>query len=340
MDLIEAKNALSERLLTGGAESGVVGRMPAVSVVSAAAAAGKNVHAVGIGNKIVGGEITEEPCVRLYVVQKLAKSIMANDDILPESIDGIPTDIIESPPAFLTVDAACSAMRREQNRPATAGVSAAHFQVTAGTISCFCRSTAPGDPEGIYVLSNNHVFANVNQGQVGDDLFQPGRADGGTANDRFAVLHRYVEIEIGANASNRVDAAIGAVLPEVEVDTQICSIGNFGGVRLPQPNMKVCKHGRTTGYTEGVVFDLSVDQLIGLDPINGHVVARFRNQLRINVSSPFSAFALAGDSGSLVVDQSTREVIGLYNAGPNGGSYGLANPIQDVLTELEIDLLT
>jgi hypothetical protein len=352
-DLLEAKQMLSARFLSIGAERGVVGRFRTLNVMAAAESAGQNVHAVGVGSKVVEGKLTEEPCVRLYVVQKLADSLLSSSDVLPKEVAGIPTDVVESTPAFILPNGSdllnqpgaaavepCTNARKKRQRPIVAGISAAHLLVTAGTISCFCRSTNDDDdPETIYALSNNHVFAQVNQANTGDDLYQPGPADGGTSADRFATLQRFVPIHLGGQTPNRVDAAIGKILPGIETDRRICSIGAISGVGVAEEKMIVSKHGRTTGRTEGFIFDLSLDALVGMDHNNPSIVARFVNQLRINVQAPFSAFGLGGDSGSLVVNQSTREAVGLYNAGPPGGEYGLANRIQDVLAELQIELL-
>lgn len=348
-DVFEVKRMLSATLLSAGAERGVVGKSRTLSVMAAAATADNNVHAVGVGHKIVESGLTEEPCVRLYVVQKLAESLLPEGAILPSAIDGIPTDVIESPPAFFLPSiphaasaavAPCSSFRRSRQRPIMAGISSAHVNVTAGTIACFCTSTREGDDaDTVYALSNNHVFADVNKAQIGDDLLQHSPNDGGTSPDRFAVLQRFVPIQLGGQQPNRVDAAIGEILPGVQVDRQICTIGRLSGTGMAKENMQVCKHGRTTGYTEGVVFDPSIDSLVGMDHSDPDIVALFQNQLRINVIAPFSAFGLGGDSGSLVVNRETREAVGLYNAGPPGGQYGLANRIQDVLAEMEVELL-
>jgi hypothetical protein len=352
-DVLNVKRMLSERFLSEGAIQGVVGRVPTLSVMAATESAERNVHAVGIGSKVVEGKLTQEPCVRLYVVQKLAESLLPPNAVLPKEVDGIPTDVIESAPAFILPNGIdllpqpsaaavepCTNTRRKRQRPVMAGISAAHFQVTAGTISCFCRSTKEDDdPERIFVLSNNHVFADVDRANVSDHLHQPGPVDGGTVTDRFALLHRWVPIQLGGQTPNKVDAAIGALLPEIDIDNRICTIGAVNGVGTAEETMVVSKHGRTTGYSEGFIFDLSVDALVGMDHSDPSIVARFVNQLRVNVKAPFPAFGLGGDSGSLVVNQSTREAIGLYNAGPPGGEYGLANRIEDVLTELEIELL-
>jgi hypothetical protein len=206
--------------------------------------------------------------------------------------------------------------------------------VMAGTFGAVAQKN-----QELFVLSNNHVFADTNNGLPGDDIYQAGRADGGTNVDRIATLHRFVPITLGGQIPNRVDAAIGKLLPGVITDSQICTIGQINGAGVAEENMPVCKHGRTTGFTEGTVFDPSVDALVGMDHNNPSVVALFQNQLRINVAAPFSAFGLPGDSGSLVLNRETHEAVALYNAGPPGGEYGLANRIEDVLAEAQIKLL-
>ncbi len=99
------------------------------------------------------------------------------------------------------------------------------------------------------------------------------------------------------------------------------------------------KHGRTTGYTEGKVTDESYDALVGMDHNNPNIVALFQDQMRIERMSPFPAIGLVGDSGSLVVAKAELHAVGLYFAGPPAGDYGIANHIQNVLNELEVQLL-
>jgi hypothetical protein len=370
-DLMQAKQRLSARLLRSGLQGQVVGLRPALRVSVAISAAWRNVHAVGIGRKIVDGLTTDTACVRVYVVQKLARSLLPPKDQIPPQIDGLPTDVIESAPAFITAAArgrrlaqvgivgvpvaarelgalspaapplaACTAARRKRQDPKVGGISTAHVRVTAGTIAYFCRSTHLGDPAAaLYVLSNNHVLASVNDSQIGDDLYQPGPADGGTSGDHFAELHRYVPIALGGQTPNRVDCAIGRLLPGVRVRRQVCTIGPVSGTIAATEQMPVRKHGRTTGYTEGAVGDTSYDALVGMDHEDDSAVALFENQLRMEVSPPYPAFALPGDSGSLVVHGASPAAVGLYFAGPPSGDYGIANRIEDVLSHLEIELV-
>jgi hypothetical protein len=358
-ELFQAKQLLSASLLRAGLRGGVVGTRAAVRVERAIAMAGQNVHAVGIGRKVVAGKVTEDQCVRVYVVQKIAESLLPPIYRIPESVAGVPTDVIESPPAFIlptkrrnrkakpvpaavatAAPPACSTNRRQRQRPVVAGISAGHFNITAGTLGYFCRSIRHGDdPAHVYVLSNNHVFADVNQAQVGDDLYQPGPADGGTATDHFGDLTRWAPIQLGGTSPNRVDAAIGRLRPNVEHQAEVCSIGPMTGTAQATEGMQVRKHGRTTGYTEGEVTDESYDALVGMDHNNPNVVALFESQMRIERIAPYLAFGLGGDSGSLVVSKDDTLAVGLYFAGPESGTYGIANYIQDVLNELEILLL-
>jgi hypothetical protein len=366
---MQAKQVLSSRLLGVGFRGGVVSRVRALAVSAAVVSAGRNVHAVGIGSKVVDGKATPEKCIRLYVVQKLALSLLPPRDRLPETVDGIPTDIIEAPPAFASGRVprkravaplaargrsagvvlaagvpgalpACTGQRKAQQRPVVAGISTAHHDVTAGTVGYFCRSTRQGDdPSQVCVLSNNHIFANLNRAQVGDALYQPGPADGGIAANHFADFLRCVPLQLDGTSPNRVDAAIGNLLPGLKANFEVCSIGKIMGTAHAVETMAIRKHGRTSGYTEGTVSDELIDALVGMDPDNPNAVGLFQNQMRIVPTPAFPAIGLGGDSGSLLVNQSTAEAVGLYFANPSTGEYGYANHIADVLADLQIALL-
>jgi hypothetical protein len=171
---------------------------------------------------------------------------------------------------------------------------------------------------------------------IGDDLYQPGPADGGSVGDHIAELHRFVNISVNGVTPNKVDAAIGALLSEVEFKEEICKIGKISDTGLGVETMEVRKHGRTSGYTEGIITDDAYDALVGMDHSNPSIVAKFQNQMRIERIDPYNWFGLGGDSGSLVVTKDEPKAVGLYFAGPDSGYYGVANHIHDVINELEI----
>ncbi|MDA1018288.1 MAG: hypothetical protein O3A00_28015 [Planctomycetota bacterium] len=170
-DLCAANCVLRSQLLQLGLGGKVLARRATLSVSSAVARAGRNVHAMGIGRKQVQGGSTTTSCVRIYVVQKLPRSLLSPRDVLPAEIDGIPTDVIEAEPAFIlgkksaakkkavkktakkaaakksskkaaaktakkkvaaSAVPACSTNRRENQRPVIGGISAGHRDVTGG----------------------------------------------------------------------------------------------------------------------------------------------------------------------------------------------------------------
>lgn len=363
-EVIQAKDILSARLLSLGMRSGVMSRRYTTRMREAVADVGSNVHAVGVGRKVVSGKPTEELAVKIYVIQKLAPSAVPPRDLLPTQLEGIPCDVIESAPALIqprrkaavtarparaargadeppvAAAANCSDARQERQRPFGAGISVAHRDVTAGTLGYFCRSTRAGDsPDDVFILSNNHVLANVNQGSAGDEVFQPGPADGGSLADQVAVLHRFERIRLGGDVANTVDAAIARVLPGAEHELSICRVGSVTGTERGVEEMRVRKHGRTSGLTEGVITDVPYDTLVGMDHSDASVVAKFTGQMRIERAGSSQSFGLGGDSGSLVVGVGNRRAVGLYFAGPDNGIYGVANHISDVLDQLQIELI-
>ena len=182
------------------------------------------------------------------------------------------------------------------------------------------------------------MFADVNRGKPGDPILQPGAIDGGTAKDKVAELSRFYPLNAQQGAINVIDAAIAQTVPGVAYNEEICTVGKVNGTTTPEALMKVKKHGRTTGYTEGSITDLSLDINVGLDHNNPSLAVRFEDQLRIHKSHSFSSWAEFGDSGSLVLDMENRAV-GLYFAGPANGVYGVANRIEEVTQRLEIKLL-
>ena len=230
---------------------------------------------------------------------------------------------------------------RARHRPAPGGVSVGHVNITAGTLgSRAIGLTAPWNNRHL-ILSNNHVLANSNAGNVNDSIVQPGPADGGRhPGDQIAVLARWVPINFGG-APNVVDAAIGWAWHERIRGGQYYLSGgtpayySTGTAPLAASlGLIVGKSGRTTGLTQGRVTQIGVSVNVNY---GGGRVALFRNQIAIQSvnANPFSA---GGDSGSLIWHWATGvRPVGLLFAG--GGGVTFANQIGDVLAALNIRLL-
>jgi hypothetical protein len=294
------------------------------------------VHAVGVGPKEVAGTLTGDLALRVYVERKLATRALSIHERFPATLDGLPVDVVESAPAF--VRSAAVRPERQARDPMCAGISIGRSGVRFGTLGAFCRSLIPADQGQVLALSNHHVLAGA-EGQCGDPVYQPGPGDSaGHCLRKVGTLLRAWPIEPGIIA-NRIDAAVAVVSVGHELtllgDTQrICSSG------AAQAGTIVCKFGRTTGQTEGVITDLCCTAVVGFNPSCPQQTATFIGQIRIDRRGPTKLFADAGDSGAVILERGVGKVVGLYFAGPLDGSYGLANHIADITDRLQIEILT
>jgi hypothetical protein len=228
---------------------------------------------------------------------------------------------------------------QSRHRPLAGGISVGHHAITAGTLGCFVQS-----PEGLAILSNNHVLADENRAQRGESIIQPGSLDGGSLpGDVVATLGQYVPLQSGA--VNRLDAALAPLLDGLAPDNGAML---KGGTPYPTPispedalGLEVIKLGRTTGHTRGFVSAFNVNRLgIAYDTAESMI---FDGQIEIEPLDSGTDFSDGGDSGSLILTADERRPVGLLFAGGDqggvdGGPVTYANPIQEVLDALHATL--
>jgi hypothetical protein len=142
------------------------------------------------------------------------------------------------------------------DRPAPIGVSTGHPVITAGTIGA--RVT---DGVNVYALSNNHVYANSNNANIGDGALQPGPYDGGTdPADKIGTLYDFQPINFSVFGSNTIDAAIALTTPNY-LGTATLQDGYGAPSSQITPSavrLRVKKYGRTTSLTHGEVSEIGV----------------------------------------------------------------------------------
>lgn len=307
-----------------------------------------NVVATGVGYKIVDGEKTSTLSIICSVKEKLPSSQLLKKDIIASNFDGIPTDIIQTGVirAFMS--------NTGRVRPAPGGVSIGHIDITAGTLGCLVKKN-----NEVYILSNNHVLANSNNGQIGDPIVQPGKYDGGSyPNDHIANLYQFIPINffnmpsicstatgisnflnglaklVNSSArfrtisikalDNLVDAAIAKPINTNDVSGEILEIGTIQGTVPGELGMAIKKSGRTTGLTTGEITQVDVTVNVSYGDIK---MALFTDQLMAG------AMSQGGDSGSAVLT-ANNQLTGLLFAGSD--STTVINRIENVFAALGV----
>jgi len=302
-----------------------------------------NVVGVGVGEKLSDESPSGVRCVTFLVKVKYPKSSLTSKTLIPESVDGIPTDIVEV--GILRP----FAKKKKAPAPAPATMPNPQSRIRPAAPGCSIGFRDPGDQftmagtfgavvvdsaGALYVLSNNHVLADENQLPAGSPIFQPGLLDGGSvARDQIAELTRFIPLD--PSGDNHVDCAIAKALRPNLVTREILHIGAPTGTADAAFDMNVHKFGRTTSYTVGRVASIDTDVTIQYDA--GPML--FPGQITIasvagaRTTTPFSK---AGDSGSLIVERTTGKAIGLLFAGSDQRT--IANHIGDVLRALSVQL--
>ncbi|MBP1759272.1 MAG: hypothetical protein H6Q63_189 [Firmicutes bacterium] len=294
------------------------------------------VTGVGHGFKEVGGIPTDKEAIIVLVNKKLSSDQLTSNQLVPQSINGIVTDVIEVGEFKTYSQKIVEGIAEEYNlqevkrtsriRPAVPGVSIGHYQVTAGTFGAVVYDSSTGQP---LILSNNHILANASNGndgraKIGDPILQPGKIDGGSNYyNIIAKLTRYITLD-EYPAVNQIDCALAKPSNNNLILPEISGIGRVQGIKSPELGMSVTKSGRTTAVTVGQirVINVTVDVNYG----QGRVL-RFENQILTTRMSE------GGDSGSLVLNENNLAV-GLLFAGSDQGT--LVNPIQIVLDMLKV----
>jgi hypothetical protein len=308
------------------------------------------VTGVDIGYKYVDGKKTDVLSIRVYVKEKRDAKDVSKKEMIPKTIKGIKTDVIERefvlhPLMVRVADLAiradtgtydplvggisigpCRSVYIPQADVACTGSPGPGWYVFVGTLGAIVTDNDSGDE---MLLSNFHVMCVDDGWSVGDEMAQPSRVDGGNCPaDVVGELQR-------ASLGGQVDCAVASHTAR-DFSCEIEEIGDVAGVATASEGMAVRKRGRTTGLTYGIVD--TVDLTVQIDYCNGLGPITLTDQIGIDVDPAQSAqFGDSGDSGSVVVN-GEREVVGLYFAGDSTGTYGVANPIEAVLDALDVSI--
>ena len=308
-----------------------------------------NVIGLDIGFRVKNGTMTDEEVVTVHVVRKLPESMLAKEHVIPTKIKigaaEVPVDVVEG---NLFQGYQEFTLR---SRPLRGGLSISGAQTgTLGT----CVKHHDGQT---YLLSCFHILRGFTGPNVRDHrrapILQPGSEDGGTEPQDVVAesggIAPQVPLDFGTTTiqvlgltfdlpnPNYVDAALALVTNGYnDADRQIHWIGYPTPLRSSfvkaLRGRRVCKMGRTTGFTTGRVKSQSADVF---NRPYGPFLPRVFMKDQILIEDENGPFARPGDSGALVVDVETQVPVGLIWGGDNMNLSG-ASPIRKVMELLEI----
>jgi hypothetical protein len=191
-----------------------------------------------------------------------------------------------------------------------------------------------------YILSNYHVFesdivagGNSTTAQTSDNVGQPGliEVNCNVNNSQIVATLR----KVGSLPNYNVDCGVAQVQPG-KVSGSILEIGPISSSTLGASlNLGVKKSGRTTGFTKSTISGLNATIQVSYENECGGGTAftkTFSGQ--IVVANSNNTFLNSGDSGSLLVENTSTNprAVGLLFAGSS--TQAIANPINDVLSFL------
>lgn len=318
--------ALGQRGAQAAAHSGIV-----PEYLDREGFAGLSVHSVGY----TAGADSEE--VLIYVTRGSRKALAAVED----EVDGI------------RVRARLMGRPRPGPAPAQGPLSGSYFFERNGRVACG-SSCAPSsetysgtlgaiarDARGLTALSNNHVFGACNHTPVGMPILAPSAADarpGRRAPTAIGLHERVVELRSGAPdlvPLMTLDVAVARIQdPDALSSWQGDSDAGYdtpSTIQDPLSGMRVRKFGRTTGLTVG-----EIEALVPTPWVLPYKAGRFAASVWFHEtwtirSIDADPFALAGDSGSLIVTDDATAPVGLLFAVNSAGNYAIFMPIRSAL---------
>lgn len=285
-----------------------------------------NVVGTAVGRKRVGGRETDEECVIVLVRRKIPETQLVSGDLVPKTVDldgeTVKTDVqevgdVRTQATVQPVELA-KPSRKRRWRPAPAGVSAGHLEVTAGTLGSSPLHTSDGET---VVLTNAHVAAPIGAAQAGDAFLQPGPADGGSEDDQLGTLREWSEIV--RDEPNETDSALVAV-DEADLREDVLGVGPLQGWAAVDRDAEYTKSGRTTGVTTGRLRARDARIKVG---------GYYEEPVTFTGVDVFDPMSAGGDSGSLIGIERADGLHGTHLLFAGSDRATIAIPVETVQEE-------
>ena len=295
----------------------------------------RNVVGCGVGRRTVGGQRTDEWAVVVFVSSKLPRESLRASELVPSELQGedepVRTDVVEAAPQHLLADTA-------KYRPLRGGCQIMDSGGWAGTLGGIVYDSTDYEP---VMLTCNHVLTFPGSRDVLPEntrVYQPSVADSPGGWDYAGKSKRIVPWQMAPLGSSwalqaRVDAGIVSVVADVDVQFDVIELGKHPYVVLPAyEGLDVVKRGAGSMLTTGTVECTDITWIVEVD---GKRV-RFGGDSVFSIHSPAdAAFAVGGDSGSLVIDADGGAARGLvFSSDLQPGGLAYACDLRAVMEEL------
>jgi hypothetical protein len=274
---------------------------------------------VGIGLRRRAGSLVEEAVYVVAVHEKRPAAALPRGHLVPTQIHGIPTDVVVHREPTLLLGFGDENHRKNYTTKVGGIAINADGTASVGTLGCFCTENSSNTT---VMLSCHHVLfadeAKVSSG-VGQPLFDALCCC--TCNQMGKML----------KGDRNLDCAIASVdgnvpfFPKIrrikKADGTVEEEGLIKGTADPVMGQVVYKVGQRTGLTRGKISLITP-------------------RVEIETSAAFIRFADHGDSGSVVIEKATSNVVALlYGITDEAGKTGAAKKISAVLAVLNIKVL-
>lgn len=284
---------------------------------------------------------------------------------LPAGIQGEPLMVVSQPSIAPqdTCNVAGAACHADQRILPIEMGNSGHTQPVAVTGGLLCHTCTVGF-KACDLVTSDTVYVTAAHCSKGSASVCAGAAALGAPTYHRAPLDApacTLEDTIGATSKQR--APVCGVNNTVDAASVISDAGQtqyaIRDIGVPSvtpgsvlPGDGVQKSGRTTGYTLGTVTDVAASVVVSGASAYCNCPAgiQFVDQIRIErawsgvgfPSPPMTVWAKSGDSGSAVLSVNYEgdpfEIVGLNVLGDASGTFGYANPIDEVMAQLDLSL--
>jgi hypothetical protein len=286
-----------------------------------------NVTGVGLGLREVGGHVTDEICIRVYVARKVPRDSLPAEAVLPHRLDGTPVDVIEGTAVLGQGPMPTTpADHRNWHELMRGGIVIASVAArSAGTLGVTVFDNRTG---GQMLLTNYHVICHPTGCVPGEPILQQTIDLSGTNTPEPGAVVALVER--GA-FTDEVDGAIASLTGARFLLPELLGVGAVRGARPAQLGQQVWRSGMRSGVDELQVVDLHFATTIPAE--DGFPDRAVQNQITAKSAVKQEH---DGDSGSVLVD-GDGYVVGLAWSGGNTDLVH-ASPILSVLSALDVNL--